>query len=116
MQIQLESQPSASIEADALVTYVFDRDDKFDGVLADINVGMNGRLSALSTSGELTGKSLETVLIHFPQGLASQRLLLIGAGKTGEVQRQRFAQDCWNGASLSEIARREENRVSGARG
>ncbi len=81
MQIQLESQPSASIEADALVTYVFDRDDKFDGVLADINVGMNGRLSALSTSGELTGKSLETVLIHFPQGLASQRLLLIGAGK-----------------------------------
>jgi len=81
MQIQLESQPSASIEADALVTYVFDRDDKFDGVLADINVGMNGRLSALSTSGELTGKSLEAVLIHFPQGLAAQRLLLVGAGK-----------------------------------
>ena len=81
MQIQLESQPSASIEADALVTYVFDRDDKFDGVLADINVGMNGRLSALSASGELTGKSLEMVLIHFPQGLAAQRLLLVGAGK-----------------------------------
>ncbi|HWF39932.1 MAG TPA: leucyl aminopeptidase [Candidatus Acidoferrales bacterium] len=81
MQIQLESQPCSSIEADALVTYVFDRDDKFDGVLADINVGMNGRLSALSTGGELTGKSLEMVLIHFPQGLAAQRLLLVGAGK-----------------------------------
>src|SRR5580692_11594060 len=81
MQIQIESQPYASVEADALVTYVFDRDDKFDGVLADINVGMTGRLSALSASGELTGKSLELVLIHFPQGLAAQRLLLVGAGK-----------------------------------
>jgi leucyl aminopeptidase len=81
MQIQLESQAYSSIETDALVTYVFDRDDKFDGVLADINVGMSGRLSALSASGELTGKNLELVLIHFPQGLAAQRLLLVGAGK-----------------------------------
>jgi leucyl aminopeptidase len=83
MQIQLESQAYSSIETDALVTYVFDRDDRFDGVLADINVGMSGRLSALSASGELTGKNLELVLIHFPQGLAAQRLLLVGAGKPG---------------------------------
>jgi leucyl aminopeptidase len=81
MQIQLESQPYASLETDALVTYVFDRDDKFDGVLADMNVGMSGRLSALAASGELTGKSLELVLIHFPQGVAAQRLLLVGVGK-----------------------------------
>ena len=84
MQIQLENQPFASMESDALVTYVFDRDDKFDGVLADINVGMSGRLSALSASGELSGKSLELVLIHFPQGLAAERLLLVGAGKPGK--------------------------------
>jgi leucyl aminopeptidase len=84
MQIQLESQPYASLETDALVTYVFDRDDKFDGVLADINVAMSGRLSALAASGELSGKSLELVLIHFPQGLAAQRLLLVGAGKPGK--------------------------------
>jgi leucyl aminopeptidase len=84
MQIQIESQPYASLETDALVTYVFDRDDRFDGVLADINVAMSGRLSALAASGELTGKALELVLIHFPQGLAAQRLLLVGAGKPGK--------------------------------
>ncbi len=84
MQIQLETQPYSSLEADALVTYVFDRDDKFGGVLADINVAMSGRLSALAASGELTGKALELVLIHFPQGLAAQRLLLVGAGKPGK--------------------------------
>jgi leucyl aminopeptidase len=81
MQIQLESQPYSSIQADALVTYIFDKENKFEGVLADINHAMNGRLSTLATSGELTGKSLELVLVHFPEGLAAQRLLLVGAGK-----------------------------------
>ncbi|MGD1209745.1 MAG: leucyl aminopeptidase [Candidatus Acidiferrales bacterium] len=81
MQIQLETQPYSSIQADALVTYVFDKENKFDGALGDIDRAMNGRLSSLATSGELTGKSLELVLVHFPEGLAAQRLLLVGAGK-----------------------------------
>jgi leucyl aminopeptidase len=81
MQIELESQPYSSVQADALVTYVFDTDKKFDGVLGEIDRAMNGRLAALAASGELTGKSLEVVLVHFPAGLAAQRLLLIGAGK-----------------------------------
>jgi leucyl aminopeptidase len=81
MQIQLESQPYSSIQADALVTYVFDKENNFDGVLADIDRAMNGRLGTLAASGELTGKALELVLVHFPEGLAAQRLLLVGAGK-----------------------------------
>ena len=81
MQIQLETQPYASIEADALVTYVFDKDDKFDGVLGDIDRAMNGRLASLAASGEITGKPLELLLLHFPEGLAAKKLLLVGAGK-----------------------------------
>jgi leucyl aminopeptidase len=82
MDIRVDSQPFASMEADALVTYVFDKDDKFDGVLGEIDRAMDGKLASLAKSGELTGKSLETVLVHFPAGLAAQRLLLIGAGKS----------------------------------
>ena len=81
MQIQLETQPYSSIQADALVTYVFDKEDKLDGVLGEIDRAMNGRLASLAASGEMTGKALELVLIHFPEGLAAQRLLLVGAGK-----------------------------------
>jgi leucyl aminopeptidase len=84
MQIQLENQPYASIQADALVTYVFDTENKFDGDLGDIDRAMNGRLGSLVASGEISGKALEIVLIHFPQGLAAQKLLLIGAGKPGK--------------------------------
>ena len=46
MHIQLETQPYASIDSDALVTYVFDKDDKFDGVLGDIDRAMNDRLAS----------------------------------------------------------------------
>jgi leucyl aminopeptidase len=86
MQIQLETQPYSSVQTGALVACVFEKENKLDGVLGEINAAMSGRLGALAASGELTGKSLETVLIHFPQGLSAQRLLLMGAGKPGQFQ------------------------------
>jgi leucyl aminopeptidase len=87
MQIQLENQPYSSIQADAIVTYIFDKETKIDGVLSDIDQAMDGRLAALVATGELTGKALETVLVHFPEGLDAKRLLLVGAGKP-----EKFAQ------------------------
>jgi len=81
MEIHLDSQPYASIQADALVTYVFDKEHNLDGTLGEIDRAMNGRLSSLSASGELTAKPLETILLHFPEGLRAERLLLLGAGK-----------------------------------
>jgi len=81
MQIQLDSQPYSQIQADAVVTYVFDRENKLDGVAGEIDRAMDGRLGLLAASGEITGKPLELALIHFPQGLGAQKLLVIGAGK-----------------------------------
>jgi len=81
MQIQVETQPYSSIATDAIVTYVFDAEPKLQGVLAEIDRAMNGRLGSLASAGEITGKALEMVLLHFPHGLAAQRLLLVGAGK-----------------------------------
>ena len=92
MQIQLENQQFASIHADALVTYIFDQDKKVDGLLGDIDSAMEGRIAALVASGEITGKALQTVLVHFPEGMDAKRLLIIGAGKvdkftTGDLRK-----------------------------
>jgi leucyl aminopeptidase len=81
MQIQLETQPFSSISSDALVTYIFDQENKLEGVGGEIDRAMNGRLASLVERGELTGKALELVFVHFPAGLGAQRLLLVGAGK-----------------------------------
>src|ERR1700745_4470773 len=84
MQIQIDSQPYSSIQTDALVTYVFEGDNKIDGVLAEIDRGMTGGLATLVASGEIPGKALETRVLHFPEGMDAKRLLLVGAGKPGK--------------------------------
>jgi leucyl aminopeptidase len=81
MQITLATQPFASIEADALVTYVFEDGELVQGRISEIDQLSNGLLKKLSKSGELTGKPLEMTLIHAPAGLKAGRLLLVGAGK-----------------------------------
>src|SRR5580700_3746621 len=81
MQITLDTKPFATLETDALVTYVFENGDLTQGRPAELDKLTGGMLSRLSKSGELTGKSLETTLLHAPAGFKAARLLLVGAGK-----------------------------------
>ena len=94
MQITLEGKPFGAIETDALVTYVFENGDVAQGRAAELDKLTGGLLAQLSKSGELTGKTLETTLLHSPNGLKAARLLVIGAGK-----REQF-----NSATLRKIA------------
>ena len=87
LEVQIESQPFSSISSDAIVTYVFgdrasgDTVARIEGVLADLDRATGGKIKALADSGELTGKFLEMTLLHYPQGLAAKKLLVVGAGK-----------------------------------
>src|SRR5947209_7621883 len=81
MEITVETRPFTTIETEALVTYVFEDNDPVQGRVAELDQACGGALRKLSASGRLTAKWLETTLVHFPAGLAPQRLLLIGAGK-----------------------------------
>src|SRR6266481_5098426 len=81
MQITLDTKPFAALETDALVTYVFENGDSTQGRPAELDKLTGGMLSRLSKCGELTGKSLETTLLHAPAGFKAARLLLVGAGK-----------------------------------
>jgi leucyl aminopeptidase len=94
MQITLETKPYATLETDALVSYLFEDSDPVQGRIAEIDQSANGLLRKLSKSGELTGKSLEMTLVHAPAGLKAARLLLVGAGK----------RDKFEGATLRKIA------------
>jgi leucyl aminopeptidase len=94
MQIQMETKPFAAIETDALVTYVFDDAEGPQGRAAELDQLTGGLLGRLNKSGELTGKTLETTLIHAPTGVKASRLLLVGAGK----------RDQFNSAILRKLA------------
>jgi len=81
MQITLETKPFATLETDALVSYVFEDADPVQGRIAEIDQFAEGLLRKLATGGELTGKPLEMTLVHATRGLKAARLLLVGAGK-----------------------------------
>jgi leucyl aminopeptidase len=81
MQIILSTKPFAAVEADALITYVFDETDPIQGRIGELDKLSGGLISRIYKSGELTGKNMEFTLIHGPAGLKTARLLLVGAGK-----------------------------------
>jgi leucyl aminopeptidase len=94
MQITLETKPFATLETDALVSYLFEESDPVQGRIAELDQAAAGLLRTLVKSGEVTGKTLEFTLVHAPAGLKAARLLLVGAGKREQ----------WNGAALRKIA------------
>ncbi|HKV28197.1 MAG TPA: leucyl aminopeptidase [Candidatus Acidoferrales bacterium] len=82
MEIKFEAQSFSSVSVDAVVTYVFgDKEPRFEGVLAELDRALGGKIKPLADTGELSGKPLEMTLLHYPAGLAAKRLLLVGAGK-----------------------------------
>ncbi len=110
MQITLDARPFAEIEADALVSYVFEEDDPVQGRIANLDQLAGGLLRKLARSGELTGKTLEMTLVHAPAGLRAQRLLLVGAGKrelAGGAQLRKLA-----GAALRYLKSRSVKQLA----
>jgi len=85
LQVSLDNRAAAKVEAEALITYVFEPEKEggtpVEGTVAEIDQAAGGALARLAGNGELTGKSLEMTLVHFVPGMAAQRLLLVGAGK-----------------------------------
>src|SRR5579862_3636958 len=110
MEMSVDTRALGKIEADALVTYAFEQEKPVEGVLAALDGAAGGALTKLAASGELTGKMLETTLLYYPQGLAAQRLLLVGAGKKskfGTAELRRLA-----GAAVRTLKSRQVKSVA----
>jgi leucyl aminopeptidase len=84
----LIASPS-QIETECLVVPVLDaaenkngdKSDKHDPRLQTADKAIMAAAADVIASGEVTGKMLETTLVHKPAGLKAKRLLLIGGGK-----------------------------------
>ena len=110
MQITLDARPFAKLDSQALVTYAFEQDDPIQSVLSELDAAVGGALGKLARSGELTGKSLEMALLHFPAGIAAERVLVVGAGKRNKfttVELRRLA-----GAALRYLKSRSVKRLA----
>ncbi len=90
MKTVLNTAAPSQIETECLVVAVTDaaensnngdKSDKHDPQIQTDDLAVQNAAADLVASGEVTGKMLETVLLHKPQSLKAKRLLLLGGGK-----------------------------------
>ncbi|HUS18929.1 MAG TPA: leucyl aminopeptidase [Terriglobales bacterium] len=80
----------ADTETECLAVVVLDhntdknRDAKPQAKVASEDKAVIDAVSAILASGDVTGKALETTLLHAPRGLKAKRLLLVGGGKAAK--------------------------------
>jgi leucyl aminopeptidase len=82
MNVQLSFSKPSELDTECLAVIVLDEGAK-DAPKPELQCSDPAVAKAaeeLISSGELTGKSSETVLLHRPQGVKARRLLLIGGG------------------------------------
>ncbi len=83
MKIILSSSDPAQVETEALAVIALSGGDK-DNSTPEFQISspaVQQAVADLVMSKEITGKFLETALLHRPQGLKAKRLLLLGGGK-----------------------------------
>ncbi|HEY1799916.1 MAG TPA: leucyl aminopeptidase [Terriglobales bacterium] len=87
MKINLSNSNAAEIETECLVAVVLDRaeargaQDKPQAYVATGDKTVQEVAADVISSGEVTGKNLESTLLHRPAKLKAKRLLLLGGGK-----------------------------------
>ncbi len=83
MKIILSSSDPAQFETEALAVAALNGGDRENNnpELLTSSQGTRGAVAGLIASKEVTGKLLETVLLHNPKGLKAKRLLVVGGGK-----------------------------------
>ena len=86
MKVTLSYSNPSELETECLAVVVVDQGEKDKPApkLLGGNQAISSAAADLLSSGEVSGKMLETVMIHRPQGLKARRLLLVGGGKAKE--------------------------------
>ncbi len=83
MKTMLSYDDPAQVETECLAAVVVDEGtaEKAAPSLLGGNQAVANAAAELLSSGEVSGKLFETVMVHRPQGLKVRRLLMIGGGK-----------------------------------
>src|SRR6202171_4818933 len=83
MNTNLSSSVPSQVETECLVVVVLDsgEKDKPAATLESSDDAVREAAKDVISSGEVTGKTFDTTLLHRPAGLKAKRLFLIGGGK-----------------------------------
>lgn len=81
MKIELQRELPANLDVPVVTAWCFEDAPVSSGTVGLLPDATRKLLAELKETGELKGKAYERTLIHRPEGLAAQKLLVVGAGK-----------------------------------
>ena len=85
MRIEFQREPLAQLSTPALVVYSFEGASASSGTVERLPTETRNQLQQMQTSGELTGKAFECTILRWPAGMATSKLLVVGAGKSEKL-------------------------------
>jgi leucyl aminopeptidase len=86
MQITARLTPAAELSADWLIVPILE-EEPLGGGVRELDSALNGSISRLIQSGDITGKANELTPLLGVTGAAARRILVVGLGKRAEVDR-----------------------------
>jgi leucyl aminopeptidase len=86
MQLTASFTPLADIQADWVMAGVREA-DQFDGVVASLDEHLGRTLGRLFQKGDISGKVGELTTLLDPKGIAAERVLIVGLGKSDRLDR-----------------------------
>ncbi|HTW74297.1 MAG TPA: leucyl aminopeptidase [Steroidobacteraceae bacterium] len=108
MRFEAFNRRAARQRADCLVIGVFERGE-LGPIAAAVNGALRGRLAALLSRGDFSGRAQETLLLPEVTGLAAGRLLLVGLGP-----RAQFSRRVWRKGLQAAVGALARTRIASA--
>ena len=84
MEITLQKGDFTAVEAEALVLFHFEQDDRLLETTAAVNDAAGSIIGQVIEAGDFRGEHLEHLLLYSQGSLATKRILLMGLGKREE--------------------------------
>lgn len=84
MEVRVQQGSITEVASDALIVNLFEGVTVPGGATGAVDRALGGAISESIASGEIKGKTCETVLIHTHGKIAPKRVLVVGLGKSEE--------------------------------
>ena len=84
VQIRINKSNIFDFKTDALVLGVFEKTEKFKGLVAELDEVFQNKISSLYSENEIRGKLGEITIIHNFVDFSAERLVIVGLGKLEE--------------------------------
>jgi leucyl aminopeptidase len=84
MEVKIKKGDFTTVEAEALVVFHFEQDERLLKITAAVNDAAGSIISQVIEAGDFRGEHLEHVLLYSQGSLATKRILLTGLGKREE--------------------------------